>query len=29
LRMDDPTGDDVERLAREIGQTENWRPPES
>lgn len=28
LRMDEPTGDDVERLAREIGQTEDWQPPE-
>jgi hypothetical protein len=28
LRMDEPTGDDVERLAREIGQVEDWRPPE-
>jgi len=29
LRMDDgPTGDDIERLAKLIGQTEDWRPPD-
>lgn len=28
LRMDEPTGEDVERLAREVGQAEDWQPPE-
>jgi len=28
LRMDEPTGDDIERLAKLIGQTKDWRPPE-
>lgn len=28
LRMDEPTGDDVERMAKLIGQSEDWKPPE-
>lgn len=28
LQMDEPTGDDTERLAKLIGQSEDWRPPE-
>lgn len=28
LRMEEPTGADIERLAKLIGQVEDWQPPE-
>lgn len=28
LRMDEPTGADIERLAKLIGQSEDWQPPD-